>query len=94
MTKRDLVVRISRETGIAQKNVHAVIQNLLDSIIGILRNGSSIEFRNFGAFKVIIHKARKGINPNYPYDKIDIPAKKVVVFRQGKKLQDLIKSIP
>ncbi len=93
MTKRDLVVRISRETGVTQKSVQTVIQKLLDNIVETLQNGSSIEFRNFGTFKVIVHKARRGINPNPPYQKIDIPAKKVVVFREGKTLHNLMKNM-
>ena len=87
MTKRDLVVRISNETGLTQQSVYSVIQKTLDMITTKLQDGDSVELRNFGVFKVTERKARRGINPNYPEQKIEIPAKRVVVFKQGKKMK-------
>ena len=91
MTKRDLVVRIANETGLTQQNVYSIIQKTLDIITESLKEGETIEFRNFGVFKVVQRKARRGINPNHPDHKINIPAKKVVIFKQGKKMKGLVK---
>jgi len=90
MTKRDLVVRIAKDTGLTQQNVYAIIQRSLEIITETLENEENIEFRNFGVFKVAVRKARIGINPNHPDQKINIPAKKVVVFKQGKNMKHLI----
>ena len=87
MTKRDLVVRISRETGIIQEDVQAVIQKTLDHIIEGLKDGEHIEFRDFGVFEVILRKARIGRNPNRPADVVQIPERKVVKFKPGKKMK-------
>lgn len=52
ITKRDLVVRISKETGVIQSDVYAVLQHLLDGLAEALSRGETIELRNFGVFKV------------------------------------------
>ncbi|MCB1196107.1 integration host factor subunit beta [bacterium] len=90
MTKRDLVVRIANETGLTQQSVHSVIQRTLELITTKLQDGDSVELRNFGVFKVTERRARRGINPNFPEQKIEIPAKRVVVFKQGKKMKSKV----
>jgi nucleoid DNA-binding protein len=87
MTKRDLVVRISKETGIIQEDVHAVIQKTLDYIVDGLVAGKNVEFRNFGVFEVRERSARVGRNPNRPEHVVEIPACKVVKFKPGKEMK-------
>lgn len=89
MTKRDLVVRISKETGIIQEDVTVVIQKTLDYIIDALADGKHIEFRDFGVFDVRIRKARIGRNPKRPEHVVRIPERKVVKFRPGKKMKEM-----
>jgi nucleoid DNA-binding protein len=66
LTKRDLVIRISEETGLVQQQVFDVVQKTLDYITESLANGDKVELRNFGVFEVKIRKARVGRNPNKP----------------------------
>ena len=84
MTKRDLVMRIARETGLIQQDVFAVLQKTLDYIVESLARGKSVEFRNFGVFEVRIRKSRIGRNPNKPTHVVTIPARKVVRFKMGR----------
>lgn len=84
MTKRDLVVRIARETGLAQQDVQAVLQKILDYIIEGLTKGENIEFRNWGVFEVQVRKPRVGRNPNNPTHVVTIPSRKVVKFKMGR----------
>lgn len=84
MTKRDLVMRISRETGLVQEDVLTVLQKTLDYIIENLAKGENIEFRNFGVFEVQVRKARIGRNPNNPTHTVTIPSRKVVKFKMGR----------
>lgn len=92
MTKRDLVVRISKETGIIQEDVFTVLQKTLDYVTDALVKGEHIEFRDFGVFEVTTRKPRIGRNPNKPEDTVTIPARKVVKFKPGKKMKALILS--
>ncbi len=87
MTKRDLVVRISKETGIIQEDVHVVIQKTLDYVTESLIKGENVEFRDFGVFEVCLRKPRVGRNPNKPENVVQIPARKVVKFKPGKEMK-------
>ncbi|HMP90601.1 MAG TPA: HU family DNA-binding protein [Kiritimatiellia bacterium] len=94
MTKRDLVVRISEETGLIQQDVYTVIQKTLDYIVEGLTKGETIEFRNFGVFEVRTRKQRIGRNPNKPVQVVTIPERKVVKFKPGKIMKQLITDRP
>ena len=84
MTKRDLFVRISRETGFAQQDVQTILQKVLDYIVDGLAKGENVEFRNFGVFEVQTRKARIGRNPANPTHVVTIPSRKVVKFKMGR----------
>jgi nucleoid DNA-binding protein len=87
MTKRDLVVRIGKETGLVQQRVLGVIQRTLDYISEALAQGQTVEFRNFGIFEVKVRKAHIGRNPNAPERDVRIPPRAVVKFRPGKEMR-------
>jgi len=93
MTKRDLVVRITDETGLIQQDVYSVIQKTLDYIIEALAKGDTLEFRNFGVFEVKVRKQRIGRNPNKPTQVVTIPERKVVKFKPGRIMKKLITGI-
>jgi nucleoid DNA-binding protein len=87
LTKRDLVVRISNETGMVQQNVLNVIQRTLDHLVESLSRGQPVELRNFGVFEVKLRKARVGRNPNRPEHDVPIPSRAVVKFKAGKDMK-------
>jgi len=93
MTKRDIVVRIAKETGIIQTEVTDVVQKTLDYIADELAEGRTIELRNFGVFECRVRKSRKGRNPNKPKNEVIIPERVVVKFRSGKELKDRVEQI-
>ena len=93
MTKRDIVVRIARETGLIQSEVAEVVQKTLDYIADELAAGKTIELRNFGVFECKVRKSRKGRNPNKPKDEVVIPERVVVKFRAGKELKDRVEQL-
>lgn len=90
MTKRELVVRIADETGLVQQQVYQVIQKALDYIIEGLAKGDTIEFRNFGVFEVRQRKSRIGRNPNRPTQVVTIPSRKVVKFKPGRIMKQVV----
>ena len=93
MTKRDLVVRIARETDLVQNDVAGIVQKTLDYITEELVAGRSIELRNFGVFEIKVRKERKGRNPNKPEIDVTIPERAVVKFRAGKELKERISKL-
>src|ERR1051325_2424450 len=90
MTKRDLVVRISEETGLVQQDVLNVVQKTLDYISDAVTRGQKVELRNFGVFEVKVRKARVGRNPNAPAADVPIPPRAVVKFKPGKEMREAV----
>jgi nucleoid DNA-binding protein len=94
MTKRDLVIKISEETGLVQQKVMDVVQRTLDLISESLANRKTVELRNFGVFEVKIRKARVGRNPNRPDKNVQIPQRSVVKFKPGKEMREAVSKAP
>ena len=94
LTKRDLVIRISEETGLIQQQVLDVVQKTLDYIAEALAKGEKVELRNFGVFEVKVRKARIGRNPNAPATDVPIPERSVVKFKPGKEMRAEVIKIP
>jgi len=95
LTKRDLVIRISNETGLVQQQVLDVVQKTLDYVAEALAKGDKVELRNFGVFEVKVRKARIGRNPNAPETDVPIPERAVVKFKPGKEMRlDVFKLSP
>ena len=90
LTKKDLVLTVARETGITQVEVKRVIQRTLDHLIANLKEGTTIELRNFGVFKVRQRAPRRGRNPKTGQE-VPVPSKRVVVFKPGLLMRQDIK---
>lgn len=82
ITKKDIVLKISSETGVKQIDVKRVVQATLDKITSYLSGGETVELRNFGIFKVKSRRGRLGRNPRTGQE-VPVPPKKVVVFKPG-----------
>jgi nucleoid DNA-binding protein len=94
LTKRDLVIRISDETGLGQQQIIDVVQKTLDYITEALAKGDKVELRNFGVFEVKVRKARVGRNPNKPETDVPIPARSMVKFKAGKEMRAQVLKLP
>ena len=90
LTKRELVVKISNETGLVQQQVFKVVQRTLDHITDALARGDTVELRNFGIFEVRLTKARVGRNPNQPASTFVIPPRAIVKFKSGKIMRQRV----
>ncbi len=90
LTKRDLVMQISKKTALTQQEVFSVIQMTLDGITDALATGRDVELRNFGVFEVRLTKSRVGRNPNKPEHDVVIPARATVKFKSGKIMRQRV----
>ena len=93
LTKRDLVVQISNETGLVQQKVFDVVQRTLDHITDALANGDAVELRNFGIMEVRLTRPRVGRNPNKPGSSFVIPARATVKFKAGKIMRQKVSKL-
>ena len=89
-TKKDIVMKVSTETNLTQIDVKNIIQKTLDSIAESLERGETVELRNFGVFKVKTRRGRIGRNPRTG-EEVQVPEKKVVVFKPGLILKQKVK---
>ena len=90
LTKKDLVLTVAKETGLTQVDVKRVVQRTLDHVIENLKEGKTIELRNFGVFKVRQRAPRRGRNPKTGQE-VPVPSKRVVVFKPGLLMRQDIK---
>ena len=90
LTKRDIVVAISNQTGMVQHQVFDVVQRTLDKITDSLASNVAVELRNFGVFQPRLTKPRVGRNPNQPGSSFKIPPRATVKFKAGKVMRQKV----
>jgi len=91
MTKGDLVAAIAGGAGLTKKAAGDALEAFIGSVAKELKKGGTVTITGFGTFKVSHRKARTGVNPQKPSEKIKIPASKVPSFKAGKNLKDAVK---
>jgi len=90
MTKKDIVLRISDETGVKQVEVKKVAQKIFDFITDSLTRGEKVELRNFGIFKIKERRPKIGRNPKTGQT-VPVPSRKVVVFKPGLEMKKRVR---
>src|ERR1700740_3545868 len=93
LTKRDIVVAISNQTGMVQQPVFEIVQRPLDKITDSLANNVPVELRNFGVFQPRLTKPRVGRNPNQPGRSFVIPPRATVKFKAGKVMRQRVEKL-
>ncbi len=89
VTKKELVNRISEQTGQTKVVVKDILQRFLDEIIEELASGNRLEFREFGVFEVRERAARRAQNPR-TLEKVSVPAKRVVKYKVGRLMRERV----
>lgn len=89
MTKRELVIRVANKLGMTQSDAAKIIEGTFDVLSKSLAEGKRWELRDFGVFEVKTRASRMGRNPRTG-DQVPVPERRVVTFRPGKKMKELI----
>lgn len=87
MNKQELVDAVSKTTGMSKADVDRSIKGIIYNISVALSRGEKVTFVGFGTFERRNRKARMGVNPQNPQQKIKIPAKKAPAFSAGSELK-------
>jgi DNA-binding protein HU-beta len=90
MTKIDIVKAVAAKVGLTKKKAAEAVDALFDLIKETLCRGEKIQFVGFGKFYVKSRPSRQGRNPKTG-KAIQIPAKKVPVFKPAGDLKERIK---
>ena len=95
MTKAELIAVMAEGAGVPK----AAAAKALEALTGVtgavakeLKKNGKLGLVGFGTFSVVKRKAREGRNPQTG-KKIKIAAKKVVKFKAGKALADLVNKV-
>ena len=93
MTKRKIANAVAERIGITQSEAFKSVKAVLETISDILGNDGHGELRGFGVFEIVTQRPRVGRNPNDPYVRVHIPARKVVKFRAGTELAEKVRKL-
>ena len=86
MNKADLTEALAKEAGIPKVRAANYINILTQTIEGALSRGEKVTISDFGTWTVSKRKPFKGHNPKNR-DEIMVPARRIPVFRAGKRLK-------
>ena len=89
MNKADLVEKMAGEAGISKVAAEKALNAFINGVKGALKKGENITLIGFGTYSVANRKARVGRNPQTGAE-LKIPARKVVKFKPGKGLKDIL----
>ncbi|PIU30799.1 MAG: DNA-binding protein [Syntrophobacteraceae bacterium CG07_land_8_20_14_0_80_61_8] len=90
MTKADLVGMMADDAGITRASAEKALNSFVDAVSSSLAKGDKVTLVGFGTFSVAERAKREGRNPRTG-QAITIDACKVVKFKAGSKLKDVVK---
>ncbi|MDR2389299.1 MAG: HU family DNA-binding protein [Tannerellaceae bacterium] len=90
MNKTEFIAAVAEKAGFKREDTKKVVNAFIETIFSELESGGKVAILGFGVFSVTEKAARNGINPRTK-EPISIPARKVVKFRAGAELSDLVK---
>ena len=91
ITKADLVEAVTGKVVVSKKEAEQAVNIFLDSIVEALNQGTGVELRGFGSFRIRARGPRRGRNPRTG-ESVSVEGKRVPYFRVGKELKELINS--
>ncbi len=90
MNKADLIDQISKMTSATKAETERLLDAFVDTVSKNIKKKDGVKLVGFGTFGVSDRKARVGRNPQTG-EEIQIPARKVPVFRPGKELKESVR---
>jgi len=94
LTKAEIATHLSEEIGLSKREAKEFVESFFEEIKATLENGEVVKISGFGGFELKDKSERPGRNPKTGED-IPIAARRVVTFRAGQKLKELVEeSLP
>ena len=90
MNKAQLIDAIAANAGLTKADAKKALDAFVKATAQALKKGDRVALVGFGSFSVAKRSARIGRNPQTGKE-IKIPAKKVVKFKSGSDLTDVVK---
>ena len=89
MNKNDFINSVAEKSNLTKKDTKVAIDALIQTLQDALTSGQSVSFIGFGAFTVTDRAARITKVPGTAQSVV-VSASKVVKFKVGKKLKNLV----
>lgn len=90
MNRAELIDEIVELTGQSKTQVRDSITGFMHIITSSILKGHKVTLVGFGTFEQRHRRARTGVNPQNPSQKLKIAAAKVPAFRAGRELKSII----
>lgn len=90
MNKTEFINAVAEKSGLSKVDAKKAVDAFVETVTSELKAGGKIALLGFGSFSVVEKSARKGVNPRTK-EVLDIPARKVVKFKAGAELADIVK---
>ena len=91
MTKQEFVDQLAAKADLPRRDAAKAVDAFLETITETLRGGQDVTFTGFGKFSTQRRKARQGVNPRNPSEKVTIPAATVPRFSPGSSLKQAVR---
>jgi len=91
MNKMELVGALAAKANISKTDAENCLNGLVSIVTEKMKVAEKVAITGFGTFGITDRKARTGVNPQNPSQKIQIPAMRVPKFTAGKTLKDTLK---
>ena len=92
MNKAELISAIAEQANLTKVDARKALDAFINVTGETLKSGDKITLVGFGSFAVNEREARAGRNPKTG-EEIQIPAKKIIKFKPGAELNDIVKQI-
>ncbi len=91
LTKVDMAESLFNKLGLNKKEARELVDLYFEELVASLAVGEQVRLSGFGNFYLRDKDERPGRNPKTG-EKIPVAARRVVIFRPGKKLQARVKA--
>ena len=91
VTKKDLILAVSEETGLPQIDTKLIVEEIFEAISKVLEDNNSLEIRGFGTFYNQLRKPRPARNIKTG-EIVPLPERVVPLFRYSNDLKSKIDS--
>jgi DNA-binding protein HU-beta len=90
MNKTEFIAAIAKNAKITKVEAKKSLDAFIMTVEEAIKKGDKVAILGFGSFSVITKAARKGVNPKTKKS-INIPERKVVKFKPGAGLSEIVK---
>lgn len=91
MSKTQLIAAIAAKLGVSKRMASDMVNTFVATVVDGVAKGGEVRIQGFGTFKKSHRKARTGVNPRNPSEKIQIPAMNVPTFKAGSDFKKAVR---